>query len=94
MKNSTLLSSTLECSKSLTTDNLNKKLLFTLNVDETDPLLICKKYKNKIIDQLLKYKAIINAQYMQNDRIKILFLPHRFDIIIKNQTAYFYLKGD
>ncbi|ACM93724.1 hypothetical protein NAMH_0666 [Nautilia profundicola AmH] len=42
----------------------------------------------------MKYKTIINAEYLENDRVKIVFLPHRFDIIIKNQVAYFYLKGD
>jgi hypothetical protein len=68
--------------------------LFKLYVDKNKPLIICKKYKNQIIDNLLKYKIIVNAEYLQNDRIKIVFLPHRFDIIIKDGFAYFYLKGN
>ncbi|AZV46365.1 hypothetical protein C3L23_03480 [Nautilia sp. PV-1] len=78
----------------MTLSNKNSKFLFELNVDGDNPLRICQKYKNTIIDRLLKYQTVVNAQYNKNDRVKIVFLPHRFDIIIKNGTAYFYIKGD
>lgn len=58
-------------------------------------LKICKKYKDDIIDNLLKHSSVLYAHYLKdNDRIKIVFLPKRFDIIIKDGFAYFYLKGD
>jgi len=94
IKNSVLISSKLECSKCLTNKTSKKKLLFRLDVDEKNAVKICKKYKNEIIDRLLQYNTIINARYFTNDRIKIVFLPHRFDIIIKNSVAYFYIKGE
>jgi len=52
---------------------------------------MCKKEKNKIILKMLKYKSYI---YSKNNYLKLTFPPKRFDIIIKNGVAYFYLKGN
>ncbi|WP_456479299.1 hypothetical protein [Nautilia sp.] len=96
VKNYLLLFSQLECSKTLTLKNSPKKLLFVLETGSESGKVteICKRYKNEIINRLLRYQAVVNAFYSKEDRVKIVFLPHRFDIIIKNQKTYFYIKGD
>jgi hypothetical protein len=97
--------SRLECSKALTNRNLSGKLVFKIDVHGKDkyykhnPLKLCKNYKNTIMDKLLKSKIIFYSNETLNNsfysgREKMTFLPHRFDIIIKNGTAYFYIKGD
>jgi len=73
---------------------LKKTLLFTVDTDETDILSLCKNKEDIIVNRLLKTNIIVNSKTDGNDRIKIVYLPHRFDIIIKNGIAYFYLKGN
>ena len=74
--------------------NSSKKLLFVIDTYEDNPLKVCKIHSEEIIDKLIKYKVIINSTFNKNDKIKMVFLPHLFDIIIKNNRAYFYIKGD
>ena len=93
-KNFSLIYSKLECSKALVKINFSKKLLFAIDTDEKDPLKVCKIHSEEIIDKLIKHKIIVNSTFNRNDKIKIIFLPHLFDIIIKNNIAYFYIKGD
>jgi hypothetical protein len=89
-----LVSYNLECSKALTVSNSKKTLLFTVDTNDTDVLSLCKHNEDVIVNRLLKSNIVVNSETDRNDRIKIVYLPHRFDIIIKNRTAYFYLKGN
>jgi hypothetical protein len=87
--NAILQQYTLNCSKALTVSDADEKFIFKIKIDEKDINSLCKKEKDKIILNLLKYKSYI---YSNNYYSKITFIPKRFDIIIKNGFAYFYLK--
>ena len=69
-------------------------MIFTLDVDQTDIKKVCDKNHEKIVDKLFKQQIIVTNEYNKDDITKIIYLPKRFDIIIKNGFAYFYLKGD
>ena len=96
-KNGKIVYDKFNCSNALSNLNTPKIFLFRLplkkNIQTT-----CLYYKDFIIDKLLKkhiyvYSSdILYSNYLQN-KIKITFLPVRFDIIIKDKEVYFYLKG-
>ena len=92
-KNGILISYHFNCSKTLTTSNKKEKLIFALPVKSKNIKLMCKNNQQKIINNLLKYQFFITSYDTEfNFKIKGVFLPKRFDIIIKNNKAYFYLK--
>ena len=99
VKNYRLSFSHFNCSYAMTNENSNKKLLFTLPCDEIDVIKCCYKNRDKIVNKLLNKKVIIFSEddltnNSLNNSAKLTYLPHRFDIIIKNGVAYFYLKGE
>ena len=99
IKNYRLSFSHFNCSNAMTVNNANKKLLFTLPCDEKDIIKCCNKNKDKIVDKLIAKKVIIFSEdnlinNSLNNSAKLTYLPHRFDIIIKNGVAYFYIKGE
>ena len=76
--------------------NLPYFYLFKIPTDKKDIIKICYENKEKIIDYLLKKEVFVTANERSDNsfssRIVATFLPKRFDIIIKNGYAYFYLK--
>lgn len=92
-KNGVLTSYHFNCSKALTNSNIRKKLIFIIPVKSKNIKLICKNNQQKIINNLLRYQFFITSNDNAfNFKTKGVFLPKRFDIIIKNNKAYFYLK--
>ena len=94
--NSKIIISNFDCSKALTFDSSKKKYLFKLPLKK-DIKTTCKEFKEEIITHLLKNEVIIysNEEVKQKyikSRVKLTFLPKRFDIIIKNGFVEFYLK--
>jgi len=88
-----------ECSYAMTHVNSSKKFLFMFPCAQNDILKCCSKNRDLIIDKLLQRNIIIFSRdrlinNSLNNSAKLTFLPHRFDIIIKNGVAYFYLKGE
>ena len=84
----------------MTDNDNNKKFLFKIPTvyDKIDK--ICENQKDEIALKLLKsgiytssYDDIYNNQAIKTYS-KLTYIPKRFDIIIKNGFAYFYLKGD
>jgi len=74
------------------------KLLFSIPCSD-DVLKCCNTNKEEIIYNLLKNDIIITSVdevdfNSLNTSSKLSYIPRRFDIIIKNGVAYFYLKGD
>jgi len=61
---------------------------------------ICLKTQSeKIFNELLKRDIILTSLSKKTsnsfyEKTKIVYLPKRFDIIIKNNEAYFYIKED
>jgi len=99
VKNYRLSFSHFNCAYAMTYENSNKKLLFTLPCNEKDIIKCCNNNKDKIVDKLIAKKVIIFSEdnlinNSLNNSAKLTFLPHRFDIIIKNSVAYFYIKGE
>ena len=98
--NNSLINARLDCSKALTNINRKKIFLFKLeNVNNSDVVELCKKRKEEILDNLLKSDVIFYSNEKVHNKIyfgrkKLTYLPHRFDIIIKNSVAYFYIKGE
>jgi len=96
VKNNILKAYNFNCSKALTSIPSKKKFLFSLPFYKSI-IKTCKKYENNIIDQLLKNEVFISSfeivtnGYL-NQKEKIIFLPKRFDIIIKDGRIFFYLK--
>jgi len=94
--NGKIIYANFNCSKALSYKHSPKKYLFSLPLYK-DIKTTCKIYKEKIIDILLKQKVFVysNEKLSKNNsksRIKLTFLPKRFDIIIKNGVVKFYLK--
>ena len=88
------------CVKAMTQNYENKKMLFKIPTKFNNIDTFCKNQKDEIVLKLLKsgiytssYDDIFNNQAIKTYS-KITFIPKRFDIIIKNGFAYFYLKGD
>jgi len=89
----------LNCARTLTNKNIERKLLFKIPTMYLQVKKLCKYQSQILIDNLIKFESIIysNDEIFQNRynfRTKLTFPPKRFDIIIKNGIAYFYLKGD
>ena len=85
------------CSKAMTQSDANEKFIFSIDTSYSKPKEVCKKESQKIIDNLIKYKSIIYSNetltnFSLKTRTKLSFPPKRFDIIIKNSRAYFFLK--
>ena len=80
------------------TKNYRKgQLIFSIDTDYLKAEEVCKKDSSKIVDNLLKYKGVIYSNdklknFSLKNREKLSFPPRRFDIIIKNYRAYFFLK--
>ena len=95
-KNGKIIYDKFNCSKPLTTKYSKSTFLFSLPLVK-DIKTTCIYYKDKIIDFLLKddiylkKKKKMYKNYLKS-RIKLTFLPKRFDIIIKNGEVKFYLK--
>ena len=89
------------CSKTLIPTTQKGKFLFSLpsNYPQKDVIKFCYKNRDKIVDKLLQQNIILIAReksyntYLETHK-KLTFLPHKFDIIIKNGYAYFYLKEE
>ena len=94
-KNGKIISYDFKCSRALTYKYSKKKFLFSLPLVK-DIKTTCKIYQDKIINFLLKENVIVYSNEKLSDtlisRIKLTFLPKRFDIIIKNGVIKFYLK--
>ncbi len=95
-KNGILTSYHFNCSKT-STENSKKKFLFSIPAKYNKIFLICKYQQNLIVKQLMKYSFhIYSFETKGNNRvfykIKGVFLPKRFDIIIRDKKVYFYLK--
>jgi hypothetical protein len=89
----------LNISKSLTKLNTNKKYLFKIYCSNKNIIQCCKKNSEKIFNELLKRNIIVTSivnlsHFSFYEKSKIVYLPKRFDIIIKNGYAYFYLKEE
>ncbi len=97
--NSKIISFHFNCTRAMVNNYSKKKFLFKFKTPYKDIEKICKLQKNKIIDNLLKEKFHINSFVLKRNnyivsREKGVYLPKRFDIIIKNNYVYFYLKGE
>lgn len=96
-KNYKLTSFHFYCSKAMTKSYRKGQLIFSIDTDYLKAEEVCKKDSSKIVDNLLKYKGVIYSNdklknFSLKNREKLSFPPRRFDIIIKNYRAYFFLK--
>jgi len=76
-----------------------KYFLFSLPCDTDNIKTFCKKNRDVIVDKLLKQNIILTSfdnsdNYFLSTKTKLTYLPHKFDIIIKNSKIYFYLIED
>jgi len=97
--NNVLKVSNFNCSFAMTKSSKRATFLFKIPTINKNILQICKRNKEKIINYLLQEEIYITSNEKVNNfsitsRVVATFLVKRFDIIIKNQVAYFYLKGD
>ena len=95
--NNKIISYELNCAKAMTNENIERKLLFKIPTMYLKVKKLCKYQSQILIDNLMKFESIIysNDEIVQNRynfKTKLTFPPKRFDIIIKNETVYFYLK--
>ena len=99
-KNYKLIYDNFNCSYSIL-DSLkgDKKFLFSLFYNDNTILHFCYKNREEIINNLLKEGIVLSSRekiyntFLETHK-KLTFLPHKFDIIIKNGYAYFYLKEE
>jgi len=95
--NNKLIVSNFVCSKALSEKTSFKKFLFSLPLDKNIKTT-CEKNRDFIVSKLLKLGVRVSNYTVLHGRIdsktKIVFLPKRFDIIIKNDRVYFYLKEE
>ncbi len=95
-KNYRLIYENFNCSKKLTHTTGKKIFLFDIKCNKNNILKCCYEHKNEIIDKLINSKITITGRdeisNKQNSHAKLTFLPSTFDIIIKDQMLYFYLK--
>jgi len=94
--NSQLVVNEFNCAEALSVSSCKRSFLFSLPLKK-DIKTTCNVYKEKIIDNLIKKGIIVYANEKRNksyirSRVKVTFLPRRFDIIIKNGVVKFYLK--
>ena len=93
--NQKIISGNFFCSKALVNSCNKKKFVFKIKTNFKNEFLICKLKKEELISKLLQFKAnIYSNEYLSNktfySRIKLSFPPKKFNIIIKDNTAYFY----
>jgi hypothetical protein len=99
-KNDILIYKKFTCSKAMVQQKFNKKkFLFSLPLKGKSIIKNCYLQQDKIIQYLLKKKIYVSGNYHYSLSkelyiTKITFLPHIFDIIIKNKRMYFYEKGE
>jgi len=98
-RNAKIISFNFNCSKAMTNDFCKKKFLFKFKTPYKSIKKVCKFQKDEIINNLLQnsfhiYSANLKLNNMLFSRQKGVFLPKRFDIIIKNNFVYFYLKEE
>jgi len=98
VKNFQIVYSNFECSAAMTGLNSERIFLFSIPCSG-DELSCCRKHKDEIIKYLLHNEIILTSSDSLhtgslNSYSNITYIPRRFDIIINNDTAYFYLKGD
>ena len=91
--------SNFNCTQAITKSNKKAIFLFKIPTNDKNILLICKKNKDKIINNLFQNNMFIYSNekvrnFSITSRVIATYLVKRFDIIIKNGYAYFYLKGD
>jgi len=96
-KNNFLIYEEFNCVKALSVSNKKLKFLFSISAENENISQLCKKKQNLIIKNLLKFRSVIYSNDIKEKnyylfRTKLTFPPKRFDIIIKKNTAYFYLK--
>ncbi len=96
-KNGILITQNFNCSKAMKNTYGNKKFIFSFSTSYKTVRQICKFQKKQIINNLFRNRIYVysnnkTVNSLAKTRTKITFLPKRFDIIIKNGTAYFYLK--
>ena len=93
--NNQIISYELNCAKAMSSKS-KKIFLFKFFTPYHNVKEICKYQSQILVDKLIKFNSFIYSdEIIKNDyhfRIKLTFIPKRFDIIIKNQKAYFYLK--
>jgi len=94
--NNKIVSYELNCARAMTNKNVKKIFLFKFSTPYHNVKEICKYQSQILVDKLMKLNSFVYSnEVIKNDyhfRIKLTFIPKRFDIIIKNQVAYFYLK--
>ncbi len=96
-KNGVLTSYNFNCAKCMTSSYNIPKLLFVLNTNFKTVNDLCNFQQKEIINSLLKYKFHISSYDKKTlnsiySKTKGVFLPIRFDIIIRDKKAYFYIK--
>ena len=96
-KNGVLTSYNFNCSKSMTSSENFSKLLFIIKTPYKNLKEICKYHQKEIVDNLLRFQFFVSGYDKKNlssvfSKTKGVFLPVRFDIIIRDKKAYFYIK--
>jgi len=94
--NNVIVYSNFFCSEAMINRNFKKKFLFSLECKKNIKSC-CYKHKNFIMDFLFKRDIYIFAQDLKSFKTvssyaKLTYLPHLFDIILKNNRLYFYIK--
>ncbi len=96
-KNGQLRAEHFNCSEALFNTDSSKKLFLILPLHK-DIKSTCLRYKDEIISKLLKKEIVISGSDDFSSKIKmktkLVFLPQRFDIIIKGDEVYFYIKEE
>ena len=97
--NSKIISFHFNCARAMVKNYSQKIFLFKFKTKYKTIKNICKYEQSNIIKHLLKENfCIVSSVFKKGSYIisreKGVFLPKRFDIIIKNNYVYFYLKGD
>jgi hypothetical protein len=95
-KNYLLIYEKFNCSKSMNNEeNENFVFLFSLPYDGGDILKYCYKYKDKIVEALLRDDVVISSYNKYNNLYlkttkKLTFLPYKFNIFRYQGKIYFY----
>ena len=97
--NNKLINYKLDYSKAMTSSNKRTKFLFFIDTPYLKVKDVLKYQQSEIINKLLKENVFIysNSLLRKNyfyEKSKLSYTPKRFDIIIKNHRAYFFLKED
>ena len=90
--NSLLINQNFICTEALIKHSCKRKFAFAIEVDSE---FKCENYKEKIIEKLIRSQVIItsfqekinNSYYFKET---LIYPPKLFDIIIKDDVAYFY----